>query len=75
MILHSPAFDTAATSDASDIQDIPGNMIGYLHAKSDVIRVLMDGAAMVRRADNRRKSPRGGRDWEAVPEFGEKIKG
>mmetsp|Transcript_1516 Transcript_1516/g.2261 ORF Transcript_1516/g.2261 Transcript_1516/m.2261 type:complete len:104 (+) Transcript_1516:913-1224(+) len=42
-----PAFDTAETRVGSDIQDIPGRMRGYLHPKSDVMRVRMAGAAMV----------------------------
>ena len=40
-----PAFETADTSLGSDIQDIPGNIIGYLHENSDVIRVRIGAAA------------------------------
>ena len=42
---NSPLFETADTSLGSDIQDIPGNIIGYLHEKSDVIRVRIGAAA------------------------------
>ncbi len=40
-----PALDTAATRVGSDIQDMPGSTIGYLHPNKDVIRVRMAGAA------------------------------
>ena len=42
---NAPAFETADTSLGSDIQDIPGNIIGYLHENSDVIRVRIGAAA------------------------------
>jgi len=42
-----PAFDTAETRVGSDIHDIPGRMRGYLHPKSDVMRVRMAGAAIM----------------------------
>lgn len=47
---YSPAFDTAATSAGSEIQDMPGRIRGYLHEKSEVIRVRIaaeDTAAMI----------------------------
>ena len=49
-VKYSPAFETAATSAGSDIQDMPGRIRGYLHEKSEVIRVRIateDEAAMM----------------------------
>ena len=34
-----PAFETAATNSGVEIQDIPGNIRGYWHPNSFVIRV------------------------------------
>ena len=44
VVHHSPAFETAATRVGSEIQLIPGRTMGYLHLKSDVIRVCIDDA-------------------------------
>jgi len=44
--INLPAFETAATRVGSEIQLIPGNTMGYLHPKRDVIRVRMEAAAV-----------------------------